>query len=284
MALQPSPPPKVKTTSTVEIIQVTPVLARQWLDNRMECQRKVRPTHVHRLAADMRAGRFHLSPDCIVIIKGYLANGQHRLEAVIESGKTILMLVLTSEDETLYTVIDSGIPRTVGDTLIGLPYCNKMASVARWVIAYEDRTITTADGGLSLKGASENGEAWTRSMLVNFCQEHGATLGGALEFAWPLYNQTKIIPLTTAAAFHVLAERQGNCVAKMREFLQFFFLGGGPALVDRLRNRLIEEKGKRSRLSRGYTFLLVLKTFVAFRDGRSMGVLKFNPGEAIPEL
>jgi hypothetical protein len=56
----------MKTNASVEVIKITPEIATEWLADRWGEQRTVRSAHVNRLAADMEAGRFKISPDAIL--------------------------------------------------------------------------------------------------------------------------------------------------------------------------------------------------------------------------
>ena len=72
---------------------VTPELAKQFLTQNTN-NRSVRPSVVKRYAADMLAGKFLLMPHGIVFLEdGTLADGQHRLLAIVASQTTQQMMV-----------------------------------------------------------------------------------------------------------------------------------------------------------------------------------------------
>lgn len=114
--------------------EVSPEEASKYLDNHNERissgrfrQRSVSPNIVEKYAADMRAGNWTLCPSPIVFdVEGNLLDGQHRLEAVKKSGKTVPMLVSTGwpKEATngslkLGTIdtIDRGRPRSTANQL-----------------------------------------------------------------------------------------------------------------------------------------------------------------------
>jgi hypothetical protein len=127
----------MKIKATTEIMQVTPEMAENWLRNKLEIQRNIRTAHVERLASDMRAGRFALSPDAILLVNGKLANGQHRLTAVMQQDKPQPFIVMQSNDNGLYKVIDAGLRRTVADGLVGNQWAQRIPAIARWVQTYQ---------------------------------------------------------------------------------------------------------------------------------------------------
>ena len=93
---------------------VTPDIAREWLTNLHPNQRPPTPTHVQRLASDMREGRFVLSPDAICITAaGKIANGQHRLRAVVMTGLPVLFIVARGWPDSSYDVMDAGLRRAL---------------------------------------------------------------------------------------------------------------------------------------------------------------------------
>lgn len=110
---------------------ITPEWAGEVLDRHFEritsgkfLQRQVAPSFINRYAADMSSGAWKLSPDPITFDEDdNLINGQHRLEAVRKSGKTVRMMVSTgwpvenNGDVQLIDVMDGGKPRTIDQML-----------------------------------------------------------------------------------------------------------------------------------------------------------------------
>lgn len=85
---------------TVE--KITPKIAEAWL-NANTCNRKLRDGIVERYAADMTAGKWTECPEPISFyVDGDLADGQHRLFAITESGTT------QTKDEAYPLVVKRG--------------------------------------------------------------------------------------------------------------------------------------------------------------------------------
>lgn len=100
-----------------EIIDVTPTLAGQLL-NANTGNRRLRKDHVHDLAQRMRRGEWRLSPEAISFdVNGRLIDGQHRLNAIVDSGVTCRMLVVFDAPAESFAVIDQGIRRSIADVL-----------------------------------------------------------------------------------------------------------------------------------------------------------------------
>ena len=99
------------------VMKVTPNLAKAWLEMN-KGNRPLRSQHVTHLAAQMRQGRWILSPEPIVFSKsGRLLDGQHRLSAVIASQCTIKASVALVKNEDVFKVLDQGVNRSNGDIL-----------------------------------------------------------------------------------------------------------------------------------------------------------------------
>ena len=101
--------------SVVETI--TPEIAKKYLEKNSN-NRPLRKTHVEALARDMKRGVFFLSHQGIAFdVNGQLADGQHRLVAIVDSGCPVQMLVTRNVPEDTYKVVDVGAKRSIADAL-----------------------------------------------------------------------------------------------------------------------------------------------------------------------
>jgi hypothetical protein len=91
-------PEKAVVFSKAYTIDVTPSLAQIWLDSN-EFHRPCCQQYVDYFAEQMKSGQRHHHYHPISFDQtGKLLNGRHRLLAVIQSGQTIPMLVVTYID------------------------------------------------------------------------------------------------------------------------------------------------------------------------------------------
>lgn len=106
----------MKTT----IEKISPAVAEKYLENRTR-NRQINKRTVDRYAAVMNAGAWELTHQGIAFDKeGKLFDGQHRMAAIVQSGKTIEFSVaryLKNEDVPML-VVDSGYARNAGDRLV----------------------------------------------------------------------------------------------------------------------------------------------------------------------
>jgi len=113
---------------------ITPDMAKTYLKSNTH-NRPLDPARVAKYAADMRAGRWLVSPETISFDEhGVLLNGQHRLAAIVESSVTVKFLVVMGMDPMVLLMIDRGKPRTTAQN-VGLMGKKNPKYVTAWANA-----------------------------------------------------------------------------------------------------------------------------------------------------
>ena len=102
---------------TIEVKFVTPDLARAMLSCLHPDQRKMRSPHVVTLAAHMQAGRFKGIDTIKLDENGTVIDGQHRLQAIVDSQQGQYLIVVGNVPESLNQYLDQGATRSEGDRL-----------------------------------------------------------------------------------------------------------------------------------------------------------------------
>jgi hypothetical protein len=124
-----------------EITLLTPALAELLLKRNAD-NRAVRPLRLANYVADMKAGAWSLNGESIKISSdGFLNDGQHRCQAVVESGCAIKTMVVFGVARKSRTTLDQGATRSPGDYLgmNGISYPNETAAAASLLWQYETR-------------------------------------------------------------------------------------------------------------------------------------------------
>lgn len=102
-------------TPRVELVNVTPSMAEEFLKKNTG-NRTIRESRVRTYTELMRRGEWTFSNDGIGFFDdGTLANGQHRLLAIIRSGETVPMTIFYGLPKTPY--MDTGLARTQIDNI-----------------------------------------------------------------------------------------------------------------------------------------------------------------------
>ena len=104
------------THNTWTLEMVTPAKAQDFLyklDH--DKQRKVRRGKVRSLKMSFDKDRIALTGDSIIFENGKMIQGQHRCNAIVESGKTVPCLIMRTNNNKLYDLIDDVLPRGFPD-------------------------------------------------------------------------------------------------------------------------------------------------------------------------
>lgn len=116
--------------------KVTPAMAQKWI-NENTGNRSLRPGVVEKYAADMNNGRWTQCFMPIVFMQnGTMADGQHRLWAIVESQKAQQFIVARGAGKEDLLNIDTGFGRTFIDNLKfsqGDAISKFASSVSRWI-------------------------------------------------------------------------------------------------------------------------------------------------------
>lgn len=170
---------KGKNKVFAERITVTPELAYILLEHNKD-NRKLRPAKLAQLKNDMNENRFKMNGESIIVAKsGELNDGQHRLQAIVETNKPQDMLITFGVERESRFTVDTGAARSAGDhlSLSGWPYGPTIAAVARMVIGFE-RQKNAALGQASDLSSSQVMARAENDKLLQECASYIASQTG----------------------------------------------------------------------------------------------------------
>lgn len=75
---------------------ITPEMAKKWLDNNSPTNRPLDRDKADAFVQEILEDKWRLDGSTITVENGVLTNGQHRMTAIIESGKAVTLYVLES--------------------------------------------------------------------------------------------------------------------------------------------------------------------------------------------
>jgi hypothetical protein len=175
------------------------------------------PYHIRTLADEMRAGRWH--PETIAPIQlarggGWVLDGRHRLNAVIETKRPQWFYVAHDVDPDTFDVIDAGATRTPANVLEadGLKNGRALESVARLMHSW-------------LVGAAEFSGKPSRSRVLELARTHNEALQPLFPIAERASKQTIV---------KVSGGRTTNPMPKSIAAFCAFLEGGTGGLIGRL--------------------------------------------------
>jgi hypothetical protein len=271
---------KIKT----RIEKITPAKAEKYLAL-MGKNRRLRKRLVDRYTEAMKAGLWSLTGDPIRFnTKGELFDGQHRLQAVIQSGVSIETIVMRNVPDDAFMDIDTGGVRNPGDllNLSGYSYANRVASAIRMA-----SSILEIEAG-HIKPSSFGRRRIPPQRLLEWAEAHNEEL---VRSARLMSNKVARIPCAPPALFAALHFLFSQYNPKGAD--QFFdmlikgigFEHGENDPVYQLRNMLIGFRSDKHRSRPAfYKAALAIKAWNAFQNRDYIGQLKYSENESWPEI
>jgi hypothetical protein len=105
-----------KGVLSIQVERITPTKAEKWLNEHNNCNRALREGRVEMLTEDMKNGDWTFCVAPIVFYDdGDIADGQHRLWAIVNSGVAQDMIVVRGLPRAAGLNIDTQLPRTLVD-------------------------------------------------------------------------------------------------------------------------------------------------------------------------
>lgn len=254
---------------TVETI--TPQRAFQLLDQNTN-NRNIRQSVIDRYAREMKAGRWELNGEPIIISdKGRILNGQHRLWAIIEADVEVQTAVAYGIDEDTFDTIDTGAIRSAADIFkIGEVKDPGLASqTVFWIWRYTNERIMskhfcTAKKALELfSECPEIEEGYTAGRRCSRFIPKG--LGSALFYMFSLVDHDG-----AEAFFEAMATGDFQT---------------GQSAIRAVREGIINTMLKDpKRLTPEERCAMIIKAWNAFQSGRDIRVIRFSKKEKFPAI
>jgi len=269
-----------------EKVEVTPEIALYIYDVLGDYNRRIQPNDpkVVEYADDMTNGRWAKVGTVEFDWNGHLANGYHRMLAVILSGVTVTMYFHYGVDPKDYVAFDKGKNRGGKDTFeveaqqlgeeITTADANLMSAAMPWIVQYECGKAT-----IPFRITSYHQRDFYRK---RFSVKKGEDF--ATRALLPLARKAaKRIKVAESVVFSliVLGYRTDGCIGKTKDFWNGVATGAGltstndPRLmfINRIANIRDEAAKMKMKIQRGAVYLLGLKCMRAFFDGEEIGNL-----------
>lgn len=263
----------------VEEVHLTPALALAWREKNVR-NRPLSESTVLRYADAIERGEWQLNGDTITFdSNGDLLDGQHRIEAVILSGKPIRTLVVNGVVPESFITKDLGMIRTGGHILAlkGEKHYNVLSGALSWLWKYE-RGVMLWTG---VKATP------SRQQLLDLLERNP----GMRDSVAAVGSSKRKVMVAGSPASFLHYKFSHNNRSKGDEFFDLLTSGAGlteDSPVYLLRERLIRNKDAKARLRQVDIIALCIKAWNAFSTGRSIRTLRWtNRGDApedFPEI
>jgi hypothetical protein len=251
---------------------VTPELALEWLA-RNENNRNLRKADVEYLKECILAGEFKLTHQGIAFYQDdELADGQHRLHAIMEAGVGVWMYVTRGVPREAAGAIDRGIPRSNKDHLHFSGVRSDTRRVAACICMINQYRAER----------SENATRWSkRRMRPDKFAAFYAAFSDAIEFAYESNKQLHACVVAAIASAWFTSNRD-----RLAQFRSLLASGAatdaGDLAAIKLRDFLLKKQYGQGESARNDLFLKACSALRAFLDCRPLSKLYATNDHAFP--
>lgn len=255
----------------VETKAVGPEMAAILLEGNTR-NRPAKQQHIENLAREMSEGRFQYNGDTIRVDRhGNLLDGQHRLMAVVKSGTTHLMTIISGLDPETFLTIDQGTRRTSADMLgvanPELKNIGHMASASRLLALMESKKIDSAKRGNTIRN----------DQVIVTCAANEKLLHEGLLYGFKPHLR-KLIPAAQSAAVFAHFSKENRLLTA-----EFFAAICEPMptleIASLLRNQFTDNKIGVKRMPSTKLICLFMKALRKHLDGQKVRQLKLAANE-----
>lgn len=263
--------PKAKGMVTTKEF-VTPEMAFEWLSCN-EHNRNLRQADVCYLRDCILSGAWRVTHQGIAFYEdGTLADGQHRLHAIVEAGVGVWVNVTRGMPVENADAIDRGIPRSNRDHLHFRGVKSDTRRVAACVCMINQYYVER----------SENATRWSKKRLRpdDFAKFYESFSDG-IEFAYSTHKQLHACVVAAIASAWFTSDRE-----RLSQFCSLLVSGVATDISDnaaiRLRDFLIKKQYGQGESARNDLFLKACSALRAFLDGRPVTKLYATNEHAFP--
>ena len=276
---------KKQTDLTVSLVYITPEIAQHYLTyntkNRKHSERSIRF-----LVQQMEKGLFIENGESIVFDKNmHLTDGQHRLMAIIKSGKSYHIPVVKGVEIKSMATYDTGKNRSSADVLSinGYKQSTKLSALIKTIYKYVNKGSKTA------KTSTTNRiETLTNQQVLEYCNKNHNWLVNINNNINSIYNKSTFKVLTTTnlslIAYMLGGKNPSDDVYTFIKHLCGLSKTEGTA-TSYLYNKLINAKIKREPLNFYWILGMSIKAWNYYIDGNpSVKFFKFNIDQKLPKI
>lgn len=253
------------------VVDLSPAMARV-LMARNPNNRRISPVMVESYARDMTNGAWRFNGEPIIVSNdGLLNDGQHRCEAVIQSGVTIPAIVVIGPDRSSRLTVDQGRMRQTGDYLSMNGHVDGIALAAAAKYIWQHKSHGRLSGGPIFSP--------TKSQVLELVDET-PTIAESLK-AIPSKGSDSVGGRSILAFLHWTFTRVSGSKTNADIFIDSLVKGSNLGVRSPIlyaRNRLMAERG---RMKANEKAELIIRAWNAYRRGDKVASLPIKGG-ALP--
>jgi len=261
--------------------EITPKVAEKMLAGN-KGNRNLRRMRVNQLVRDITLGQWKVTGDAIKFdTTRRLVDGQHRLVAIVEAGKTCTSLVIRNLDPGAIIALDTGASRTPGDSLVVAGMCS--AKISTPLASAIKHYAQFHAGPKALINPGFKVPPWA---VISMGKRHAAALIPWCEkLAVPAFSRVRMGAVGAYAALALITSEVDKDMAEA------FWLGvtTGANLDCKAPEYMLREsfggiRGGSTRHVRGTYIAWMIKAWNARRDDHKICRFRWSPGEKFPSI
>lgn len=274
-----------QTNLSVELVYITPVLAKNYLRYNTK-NRKHSNRHVSFLENQMNNNLFIENGETIVFdINGNLMDGQHRLKAIVKSGKSYYIPIIRGAVTNSMATYDTGKNRSASDvlTLNGYQNCNVLASLIKNIYQYIEKNKK-----IGSYFSTNRSDSLTNQQVLDFCELNYDWLNVIITNTNAIYQKSKtkvISPSGICLITYLIGGK--NPSDDVYEFIKHLI---GVSVQDStatsyLFTKLYNAKVNKEPLNFYWILGMSIKAFNYYADGNpSVKYFKFKVNQDLPKV
>jgi len=270
------------------VIAITPEQAKKMLEKN-KINRKLSRKKVLQYIAEMLKNNWLFTGDPISFdSNGNLINGQHRLQAIVESGKPQLLLVIVNLDTECFKVLDTGKARNGGDVLhiAGYKYDHILSSVIKKIIMWNRGfTHVISSGTISnVVAAGAGSNTVTNTDIIEFARQNKDRLYKIINTITSTYKSRLIGNSDLCFAYWLFSKINDH---DADVFIKQIVIGTdlnqySPSYL--FRERMIRNQASKEKLSSKMILALLIKAWNKYRLKEVVKILRWgSKNEPFPE-
>lgn len=259
--------------SSAQFETITPNKAKAFLEKN-KSNRPINKFNLGRIELEMKRNNFELTGESIKFAEdGTLLDGQHRLLAIVNTGKEQKMLVVRGLENEAFKYIDTGRVRTAGDVLgiMGIANSTRYASMAKFIINFKKSLFTS----VAQSSAKKRNSLVTNADVADFVSKNIDQLKDSSQFGFNKAN--RLVSGNILSSIHFIL--RGINSEQADDFC--WKVANGENLtkdnpIYLLRQKLLNDIRSTRKMSKVERLALICKAWNLFRGGKKISILKWD--------
>jgi hypothetical protein len=263
------------------VIEITPDIAKTFLENNV-INREIGWYHVAALQQQMEDGKWEDKIGSYIRFDWYgrLIDGQHRLLACVNSGKSFNTRVIEGLDPQNAEIVDTNRVRN-GFDAVAMRQKSRSEDVRRF-----SKAVATAAMLVKAHDTEESIYAQMRTKVATEVADAVDTYPELFESAEKTKSVQGVLAHSIAIALHFLFSRTKSCAKIADEFFEKVGTGVNcpakdPALT--LRNKLLSYRTGKTKMERNYAIASVIKAWESYTKGSILSKIVLNI-DSLPQV